>query len=105
MSAIKESSDELNPPVEVSSTAVARKKSSRTVADYLALAIATCGVGYFPIAPGTLGALVGIGLYLAIWGSLYRWLEDYAARAHLNLLYVFTPQMAAMLLIIFLVTV
>jgi phosphatidylglycerophosphatase A len=104
MGSIKESSDELNPTVP-SPADIPPAKRRRTFVDYLALAIATCGVGYFPIAPGTLGALVGIGLYLAIWGSLYRWLEDYAARAHLNLLYVFTPQMAAMLLIIFLVTV
>src|SRR3954468_21380358 len=98
MGSIKESSDELNPTV-VSSTAIPHGKRSRTVADYLALAIATCGVGYFPIAPGTLGALVGVGLYLAIWGWLYRILEANAVRGHLNLLYIFTPQMAAMLLV------
>lgn len=34
--------------------------------DYLALAIATFGVGYFPIAPGTWGSLVGVGIYLLI---------------------------------------
>ncbi|HEX3142832.1 MAG TPA: phosphatidylglycerophosphatase A [Pyrinomonadaceae bacterium] len=101
----KESSDEMNPPVEVSSSMVAPNKRSRTVADYLALAIATCGVGYFPIAPGTLGAMVGVGLYLAIWGWLYGILEANAVRGHLNLLYIFTPQMAAMLLVISVVTV
>jgi len=105
MTAIKESSDELNPTVEVSSPAVAMKKSTRTVADYLALAIATCGVGYFPIAPGTLGALVGVGLYLTIWGSVLQLLETNAARGHLNLLFIFTPLLAAMLLAIVLVTV
>ena len=105
MTAIKKSSDELNPTVEVSSPAVAMKKSTRTVADYLALAIATCGVGYFPIAPGTLGALVGVGLYLTIWGSVLQLLETNAARGHLNLLFIFTPLLAAMLLAIVLVTV
>ena len=105
MSATKESSDELNPPVEVSSTAIAREKRSRTFGDYVALAIATCGVGYFPIAPGTMGALVGAALYLAIWGWLYQMLEANAARGHLNLLYIFTPLMAAMMLLIFLVTI
>ncbi len=34
--------------------------------DYLALAIATCGVGYMPIAPGTFGSLVGVGLFLLL---------------------------------------
>lgn len=44
-------------------------KSTRTGKDYLAYAIATCGVGYMPIAPGTWGSLVGIGVYV-----LLRWL-------------------------------
>jgi phosphatidylglycerophosphatase A len=105
MTTIKEPSDELNPAVEASSSAVDMKKNRRTVADYLALAIATCGVGYFPIAPGTLGALVGVGLYLMIWGWLYAILEANAVRGHLNLLFIFTPQMAGMLLVISVVTI
>jgi phosphatidylglycerophosphatase A len=105
MSAIKESSDELNPVGDPSAKTMTQAKRSRTFTDYVALAIATCGVGYFPIAPGTLGALVGVGLYLAIWGGLYQILESNAVRGHLNLLYVFTPQMAAMLLVISLVTI
>ena len=63
--AIKESSDELNPAVTVSPSAVAPRQR-RTGADYLALAIATCGVGYFPIAPGTLGSLVAIAVYVPL---------------------------------------
>ena len=104
MSAIKESSDELNPPVEVSTTSVPRAKETRTFADYFALAFATCGVGYFPIAPGTLGALVGVGLYLSVWAWLYRIFAANALRGGLSLLYVFTPMSAAMLLLIFFVT-
>ena len=50
---VKESSDELNPAVPIAAEKVA-PKAKRTATDYLALAIATCGVGYFPIAPGTL---------------------------------------------------
>jgi len=34
--------------------------------DYLALAIATCGVGYLPLAPGTFGSLVGVGIFLLL---------------------------------------
>lgn len=34
--------------------------------DYLALAIATCGVGYLPLIPGTFGSLVGVAIFLAI---------------------------------------
>ena len=103
--ATKESSDELNPAIAVSAKNIPHEKPRRTAGDYLALAIATVGVGYFPIAPGTLGALVGVGLYLSIWGWLYQILEANALRGRLNLLYVFTPQMAAMLVVISLVTI
>lgn len=60
--AIKESSDELNPPVIIAA-AVVPPRGKRSPKDYLALAIGTCGVGYLPLAPGTWGSLVGIGLY------------------------------------------
>jgi phosphatidylglycerophosphatase A len=59
MSTVKESSDDLNPPAVVAEVA-----RPRSVKDYLALAIATCGVGYFPIAPGTMGSLVGVALFV-----------------------------------------
>lgn len=100
MSTIKESSDELNPAVAVPATEVPAPKR-RTATDYVALAIATCGVGYLPVAPGTLGALVGAGLYLSLSGWFYTVLETNAQRGGLNLLYVFTPQLAFMLLITF----
>jgi phosphatidylglycerophosphatase A len=102
--AIKESSDELNPASTIPASEVPARKR-RTASDYLALALATCGVGYFPIAPGTLGALVGVALYLGVWGWLYGILEAKAVRGGLNLLYIFTPQFAAMLLLIFSVTI
>jgi len=63
--AIKESSDELNPLV-VTGQLVSEAKSARTAGDYFALAIATCGVGYIPVAPGTFGSLVGIGIYFLL---------------------------------------
>ena len=104
MTAIKESSDELNPKVSVPTAEIPARKS-RTAGDLLALAIATCGVGYLPIAPGTVGSLVGVGLYLVAWSSLYGAFEANAARGGLNLVYVFTPQLAAMLLLIFIVSI
>ena len=100
---VKESSDELNPAVPIAAEKVA-PKTKRTAGDYLALAIATCGVGYFPIAPGTLGALVGIGLYLTIWSGLDQLLTSRALANRLTTLYVFTPLMAFMLLVILVVT-
>ena len=102
---IKESSDELNPPVAIPAAEIPRAKRKRTAGDYVALAIATVGVGYFPIAPGTVGSMVGVGLYLAVWRWLYGILEANASRGRLNLLYIFTPQLAVMLLVIFVVTV
>lgn len=62
---VKESSDELNPPV-VTADAIPKPATRRSLKDYLALAIATCGVGYLPLAPGTWGSLVGIAIYLSI---------------------------------------
>lgn len=44
--------------------------------DYLALAIATCGVGYLPLAPGTWGSLAGLGLYFllkSLFLDAYLW--------------------------------
>jgi phosphatidylglycerophosphatase A len=61
---LKESSDELNPPVVTRDVIVA--SPVRGPLDYLALAIATFGVGFIPIAPGTWGSLVGIGIYLLL---------------------------------------
>ena len=104
MSAIKESSDELNPAVAVSATEIPTAKR-RTAADYVGLAIATCGVGYFPIAPGTIGSLVGVGIYLAVWSWLYGILEANAARGRLGLVAVFAPLTALMLLLIFVVAI
>jgi phosphatidylglycerophosphatase A len=39
-------------------------RRARSFSDYVALGVATCGVGYFPIAPGTWGSAVGVLLYL-----------------------------------------
>jgi phosphatidylglycerophosphatase A len=62
---IKESSDELNPPI-VTKAAIAKARRARGPLDYVALAVATCGVGYMPLAPGTFGAALGVGLYLLV---------------------------------------
>jgi phosphatidylglycerophosphatase A len=100
---VKESSDELNPPVAIG-TADPGASKRRTASDYVALAVSTVGVGYFPIAPGTMGSLVGVALYLTVWAASARVLERNAMGKGLTLLHVWTPQMAFMLVIIFLVT-
>jgi len=43
-----------------------RKEIRSKRIDFIALAIATCGVGYLPLAPGTFGSLVGVGLFLLL---------------------------------------
>jgi len=99
----KESSDEFNPVVATQDVIKVAPKH-KTAGDYVALAISTCGVGYFPIAPGTMGSLVGVGLYLSLWAASYRVLETDVFARKLTLLHVWTPQMAFMLVVIFLVT-
>jgi phosphatidylglycerophosphatase A len=64
--AIKESSDEFNPPMVTDGAVVPTSRGERSAKDYLALAIATCGVGYLPLAPGTWGSLLGVGIYLGL---------------------------------------
>lgn len=34
--------------------------------DYLALSIATCGVGYLPLMPGTFGSLLAVAIFLLL---------------------------------------
>lgn len=70
---VKESSDELNPPVVTTGVSLARPRAKRSASDYLALAIATCGVGYMPLAPGTWGSLVGVGIYLLLHKLFGLW--------------------------------
>src|SRR5262245_12117385 len=100
---IKESSDELNPAAARPAGEVAAPRK-RSALDYVALAIATCGVGYFPIAPGTLGALVGVAIYVALWSWLYQLLEAYAFRNRRGLIEVFKTQLAVMLVLNLLIT-
>jgi phosphatidylglycerophosphatase A len=73
--AIKESSDELNPTVATAVPVATVPRVARSAKDYLALAIATCGVGYLPIAPGTWGSLVGVGIYLLLQYSTFQWIQ------------------------------
>ena len=84
--AIKESSDELNSRVTV--TTIAPAKPTRSAGDYLALVIATCGVGYIPIAPGTFGSLVGVGVWIGLRGILLALLWPVTQRSGLNLLHI-----------------
>jgi phosphatidylglycerophosphatase A len=72
MRSIKESSDELNPPVMTTGVHIVRPSSRKSAGDYLALALATWGVGYMPVAPGTFGSAIGVGLYLLLRAATAR---------------------------------
>ena len=87
---LKESSDELNPTSVEANAVVAPSRSVRSFKDYLALAIATCGVGYLPLAPGTWGSLVGIGVYAVVRGIGLKLMFDLAAARNLTLLHVYS---------------
>ena len=76
---VKESSDELNPTV-VTTAFIERAPRRRSAGDYVALAVATCGVGYLPVAPGTWGSLVGVGLYLLARGASLALFAEAGAR-------------------------
>src|SRR5256714_4785489 len=103
MSAIKESSDELNPSITVPANEIPTRKK-RTAGDYFALALATCGVGYFPVAPGTLGSLVGVLLFLTIRRLTRILLVPYAFRHQANFFTLQSIESAVMLLVILVVT-
>jgi len=102
--AIKESSDELNPTAVAPAAIVTRSGSNRTARDYFALAVSTCGVGYLPIAPGTWGSLLGVVFYLLLWSLSQRVLFANAAMRRFSLVEVEIPQLAFMLIVIFLVS-
>ena len=102
--AIKESSDELNTTVAVPSV-VSPKAPARTGKDYLAIAIATCGVGFIPIAPGTFGSVVGIGAWAIVRGGVLAILWPLAGRNNLTLLQISSGLIAAELVAVILITI
>lgn len=100
MTTIKESSDELNPPAVTADARVPQPRPARSLKDYLALSIATCGVGYLPLAPGTWGSLVGIGVYLLVRGVLMKVFFGVAAQHNFNLLHIYYGVIAFELVVV-----
>ena len=75
----KETSDSLaHALVEPAHVVVPARR--RTASDYAALALATCGVGLIPLAPGTWGSAVGVLLYLALGRAAERVFDYEVAR-------------------------
>jgi phosphatidylglycerophosphatase A len=75
----KETSDSLSHPV-VEPAHIVVPERKRTAGDYAALALATCGVGLIPIAPGTWGSAVGVLLYLGLGRGAERVFDYEVAR-------------------------
>ena len=102
--AIKESSDELNPTVVTAANPLSEPQPARSLKDYVALAIATCGVGYFPLAPGTWGSLLGVGLYLGLQTFVFALVRSRARENSVLLLAPTVMFIAAELVLITIVT-
>lgn len=64
---------------------------SKSTIDYIALALSTWGVGYFPLAPGTWGSIVGVVIF---------WLLATAVRGPID--FVLAVQAVAIVIITFL---
>lgn len=79
----KETSDSLTHPI-VEPAHIVVPESRRTAGDYFAMALATCGVGLIPLAPGTWGSAVGVGVYLGLVSVSVR-VFDYAVARGLDL--------------------
>lgn len=102
---MKESSDELNPPVVTTGTVIARTSRAKTVSDYFALAFATWGVGYSPLAPGTFGSAVGVGIYLLEgWAleraSIFAMRHGWGSELFVSLIVAFTLLIVTMITIV-----
>jgi phosphatidylglycerophosphatase A len=105
MLTVKESSDELNPPVIAAGEGIGRSTPRRrTGGDYLALAFATWGVGYAPVAPGTFGSAVGVGLYL-LAQSISAQVFAYGTAHGWNMELLASLRMTLMLLLVALLTI
>jgi phosphatidylglycerophosphatase A len=98
---IKESSDELtiSPPAPI-----VKPVGERTPKDYFALIIATCGVGYIPLAPGTWGSLIGVGFYFFVFTFGHHVLFAGVEHNRFNQEQVWTAELTGVLVAIFLVT-
>jgi len=98
---IKESSDELtiNTPAPV-----VKPVEERTLKDYFALIIASCGVGYLPLAPGTWGSLVGVALYFFLFVFSHHVLFARVEHNQFNQQLVWTLELTSVLVVIFVVT-
>jgi phosphatidylglycerophosphatase A len=97
---VKETSDELNALVGAGyTTSIAKRARSLTIKDYLALALSTWGVGFIPLAPGTFGSIVGVGIYLLAGRALSQ-VFAYGAERGWSTEFLYTTRSTFMLLLV-----
>jgi phosphatidylglycerophosphatase A len=74
-------------------------QGKRSPLDYVALSIATCGIGYMPIVPATFGSLVGVAFYLiaqkmgesfAVWSANHQFTNAFleSSRASFTIIFL-----------------
>jgi phosphatidylglycerophosphatase A len=101
---LKESSDEINPKIITTGEVIAGAPPRRTLSGYLALAFATWGVGYAPLAPGTFGSAVGVGMYLLVQSASAQ-VSAYGLAHGWSLELLSSLSMTFMLLLVTMVTI
>jgi phosphatidylglycerophosphatase A len=104
MPIVKESSDELNPPVRTTGVRVVRTSGKKSLGDYFALGFATWGVGYMPGAPGTFGSAVGVGIYLLLRAATLQIVNLFVPDYHLTYELIEIFRVAFLLLAIICIT-
>jgi phosphatidylglycerophosphatase A len=60
------------------------RRPASGIKDYFALAVTTFGVGYFPLAPGTWGSIVGVLIYLGAGFIDAVWRHHWSVEHNLN---------------------
>jgi phosphatidylglycerophosphatase A len=93
-----------NPIAPSVNRAAIAARSGRSAKDLIALAIATCGVGYLPIAPGTWGSLVGVGIYLLLQSGTFHLIDILATPNRRGLVSPWSVFLAVEVIVITIIT-
>src|SRR5205085_486762 len=94
----------LNPPTVTMGAIITRASRPKTAGDYFAILFATWGVGFIPLAPGTFGSAVGVGIYLLEGRAIER-ASLFAGRHGWDSQFLVSLIIASMLLMVAAITV
>lgn len=56
-----------NPELKKEVASDVEAAAPMSLTDFASVVLATCGVGYLPLAPGTWGSIVGVAIYLGVY--------------------------------------